>query len=591
MRPIGGISRRVAVWAPRARRVDVLIGSAPETTVRPMVPTDRPGWWELPTDALTHGTPYGLSVDGTDPVADPRAVWLPDGVHALGHAYDHDRFEWTDAAWEGRPLAGSTVYELHVGTFTPEGTFDAAIDRLEHLVDLGADLVELMPVAAFDGRYGWGYDGVALWAVHEPYGGPDGLKRFVDACHARGLGVLLDVVHNHLGPSGNHLDRFGPYLTTSHQTPWGAAVNLDAPGSDGVREYLLGNAFSWLRDFHLDGLRLDAVHMLVDDRALPFLEELAVGVDRLAAELGRPLSVVAESDRNDPRAVRPGADGGLGLTASWADDLHHAIHAALTGERQGYYVDYGPVGTLAKALATPFVLDGTYSVFRGRSHGRPIDPARDPGHRFVVAAQTHDQVGNRAGGERLSHLVSPGLARVAAALVLTSPYTPMLFMGEEWGATAPWLFFTSFPDPDLGRVVTEGRRREFAAHGWPEHDVPDPQDPHTRDRSVLDWTELDREPHRSLLAWHRDLIALRRTEQELNDARLDRVGVCHDEAARWLVVARGGLRVAANLSDGGQAVPLDAPAEHVLLASAPVVVSPDGLVLPPESVAVVRVSG
>ncbi|MCU0265654.1 MAG: malto-oligosyltrehalose trehalohydrolase [Actinomycetia bacterium] len=596
----GGPTRRIRVWAPYATSVHLITGSEAGQRQRqrqrqPMVPdppTDATsGWWSVDVPGLAHGTAYGFSLDDGEPLPDPRSVWLPDGVHALTRHYDHDRFAWEDAGWTGRPLAGSVLYELHVGTFTAEGTFDAAIGHLDHLVDLGVDLVELMPVAAFDGTHGWGYDGVAPWSVHEPYGGPDGLKRFVDACHARGLGVLLDVVHNHLGPSGNYLNRYGPYETTDHSTPWGPAVNLDRAGSDEVRAYLLGGAECLLRHFHLDGLRLDAVHALYDDRALSFLEELSTVVAALAAELGRPLSLVAESDRNDPRLVAPVEEHGLGITAQWDDDVHHSVHALLTGERQGYYADFGALSTLGHALSAAFVHAGTWSTFRGRTHGRPVDRATTPGHRFVVAVQTHDQVGNRAQGERIGQLVPAGLAEIGAALVLTSVFTPMLFMGEEWGASTPWQFFTSFPDADTGARVTDGRRAEFATHGWTDTDVPDPQDPSTRAASVLDWAEVGRQPHARLHAWYRALIALRRAEPDLRDPRLDTVDVRTDESARWLVMARGGFRVVVNLAEEPQVVPVTAPVGRVVLTSGTAEPLPGGLRLAGRSVAVVQVSG
>lgn len=584
----GSANRRITVWAPRAASVVLVCGDDLDQH-HPMTPGPGPGWWSSEPLALAHGTRYGFALDGGQALPDPRAVWLPDGVHSPGCAYDHDRFAWTDGGWRGRAITGSVCYELHVGTFTPEGTFDAAIDRLDHLVDLGVDLVEVMPVTAFDGTHGWGYDGVGPWSVHEPRGGPDGLKRFVDACHARGLGVLLDVVHNHLGPSGNYLDRFGPYTTDDHVTPWGPAVNLDRAGSDEVRAYLSGSVTSLLRDFHLDGLRLDAVHALYDDRAVPFLEELSTSVAALAAGLGRPLSLVAESDRNDPRLVVPVAEHGLGLTATWDDDVHHALHALLTGERQGYYADFGSLPCLAQTLTGAYFHAGTWSSFRGRSHGRPVDRAAVPGDRFVVCLQNHDQVGNRAQGERITALTPGGLAEVGAALVLTSPFTPLLFMGEEWGAGTPWQFFTSFPDPRLSAQVTAGRRLEFATHGWADATVPDPQDPATRAASVLDWSEPARPPHSGMLAWYRSLIALRRAEPDLRDPRLDGVAVHVDEGGYWLVVVRGAFRVTANLADRTLVVPLDAPVVAVALASGAAEPVPGGLRLGPRSAAVARV--
>lgn len=552
-----------SVWAPRPRRVEVAVAG----THHPLRPdADRPGWWVSDLPEPEHGCDYGFVLDGAGPLPDPRSRWQPAGVHGPSRVYRHDRFAWTDQGWTGRPLAGAVLYELHVGTFTPAGTFAGAVERLDHLVDLGVTHVELLPVAAFDGSHGWGYDGVHLFAVHEPYGGPDGLKGFVDACHRRGLGVVLDVVYNHLGPSGNYLPQFGPYFTARHTTPWGDAVNLDDAGSDEVRRWVVDNACAWLRDFHLDGLRLDAVHALVDHRATHLLEELATEVDALAAALGRPVFLVAESDLNDPRLVTPREAGGLGLTGQWSDDFHHALHALLTGERQGYYADFGSPAALAHTLTRAFLHDGTWSTFRGRRHGRPVD-GRTPGYRFLGYAQNHDQVGNRAGGERLAALVPPGLLRVAAALVLTAPFTPLLFMGEEWGASTPWQYFTSFPDATLGAAVSAGRRQEFAEHGWPAGAVPDPQDPATFRRCVLDWAEPARDGHAELLAWHRDLLRLRRTHPDLADPRLDRVRVHADPGGRWLVVERGRVLVVANLAAEPVGVPLPGPVRRVLLAT------------------------
>jgi maltooligosyltrehalose trehalohydrolase len=567
---------RYEVWAPDAETAEVEAGGVRH----PMSPAGRPGWWE----AKAEGGDYGFVLDGAGPFPDPRSAWQPDGVHGLSRAYDHGRYAWTDGHWRGRPLAGSVLYELHVGTFTPEGTFDAAIERLGHLVDLGVDTVELMPVAAFPGRHGWGYDGVHLWAVHEPYGGPDGLKRFVDACHGRGLAVVLDVVYNHLGPSGNYLGRYGPYFTDAYNTPWGQAVNLDRPGSDEVRAFIVDNALMWLRDYHVDGLRLDAVHALEDHRAVHILEELAAAVSRLKAQTDRELFLIAESDLNDPRLVTSREAGGHGLDAQWSDDFHHALHAALTGERQGYYCDFGSLGVLAKTLTRVFLHDGTWSTFRGRSHGRKVDTLRLPGHRFLGFLQNHDQVGNRAVGDRISAGLSPGLLKVGAGLLLTAPFTPMLFMGEEWGARTPWRYFTDHEEPELARAVSEGRRREFTSHGWTAEDVPDPQDPRTHRSSVLDWAEPGRPGHRELLEWHRALIALRRAWPELTDARLTEVVVEHDETS--LVMHRGRLRVVANL--GTEPGP-PLPAGEVVLASDPVV--RPGARLPGESLAIVRAEG
>ncbi|MFJ5553574.1 malto-oligosyltrehalose trehalohydrolase [Streptomyces sp. NPDC093225] len=559
---------RFEVWAPEAARVVLRLREESLPMARD---PERAGWWGA-TAPAADGDRYGFVLDD-DPVVrpDPRGRRLPEGPDGPSAVVEFERFTWLGSgpgAPPPPPLQDAVLYELHIGTFTSEGTFDAAISRLPHLVGLGVTHVELMPVCPFPGRHGWGYDGIAPWAVHEPYGGPAGLARFVDAAHAHGLGVVLDVVHNHLGPAGNHLPAFGPYFTDTHHTPWGAAVNLDAPGSDEVRAYLRESALAWLRDYRLDGLRLDAVHALADDRALTFLEELAEAVDALAAETGRPLFLIAESDRCDPLTTSPRAAGGTGLHAQWNDDFHHALHTALTGESQGYYADFAeaPLAALAKTLTRVFFHDGTYSSFRGRVHGRPVDRRRTPAQRFLGYAQTHDQVGNRALGDRLSAGLSPGLLACAAALTLTGPFVPMLFMGEEWGARTPWQYFTDHTDPALAEAVRAGRRREFAAHGWAADEVPDPQDPATRKRSVLDWREPDHSPHGRLLEWHRTLIALRRRQPDLRDPDLAAVRVAYDEERRWLTFRRGDVRVAANLSAHPATIALGRNGVRVLAA-------------------------
>jgi maltooligosyltrehalose trehalohydrolase len=555
------------VWAPQADRVTLHCEGATRALERD---PDRAGWWWGEAEARD-GTRYGFSLDDGPVLPDPRSRRQPDGPDGLSAVVDHTRYEWR-AEWAGRPLPGAVLYELHVGTYTREGTLDAAAGRLEHLVELGVTHVELMPVCPFPGRHGWGYEGVSFWAVHEPYGGPEALKRFVDRAHGLGLAVLLDVVHNHFGPSGNHLPAFGPYLTDKHQTPWGAAVNLDAPGSDEVRAYLRESALAWLRDYRIDGLRLDAVHALKDTRAFHFLEELSTAVDALAADLGRPLSLIAESDLNDPRLIAPRAEGGLGLHAQWNDDFHHALHTTLTREAQGYYADFGraPFAALAKTLTRGYFHDGTYSSFRGRHHGRPLDHTRVAAHRLLGYSQTHDQIGNRAQGDRLAASLSPGLLACAATLTLTAPFTPMLFMGEEWAAGTPWQFFTDHTDPELAEAVRRGRRREFAEHGWAEEDVPDPQDPATRDRSCLDWSEPEREPHARVLAWYRRLVALRHQHPDLTDPDLADTKVAYDEQQRWLAFRRGDVRVAVNLAKEPAAIPLGPRRATVLAAWEPV---------------------
>ncbi|MCM6773288.1 malto-oligosyltrehalose trehalohydrolase [Nocardia sp. CDC159] len=567
------------VWAPRARRVRVDVDGAVHALA-----ADAGGWWraELPA---ADGARYGFLLDDDPAVLpDPRSPRQPDGVHGRSAVHALDVGRWSDSGWTGRPLAGSVLYELHIGTFTPEGTFDAAVGRLDHLVELGVTTVEVMPVNAFNGVHNWGYDGVLWYAVHEPYGGPDGLQRFVDACHARGLAVALDVVYNHLGPSGNYLPRFGPYLSEGRNT-WGQSVNLDGPGSDEVRRFVIGNALRWFEQFHIDALRLDAVHALADQRAIHLLEELAVATDSLAARLRRPLTLIAESDLNDPRLITPRAAGGYGLSGQWNDDLHHAVHTAVSGERQGYYADFGSMHCLAHTLRSGFFHAATYSSFRGRIHGRPLDTRVIPGSALLAYTCNHDQIGNRALGDRPSAYLSAGQLAVKAALVLLSAYTPMLFMGEEWGARTPFQFFTSHPEPELAAAVAQGRREEFAAHGWPAGEVPDPQDPATFERSRLDWSELSRPEHARLLGCYRALLALRRGHADLADPWLARVGVEFDEAQRWIVVRRNRILLACNLSETPVVVPC---AGKVLLAWDEVEQNVTGTTLPGHCFAVLE---
>ncbi|TCM48835.1 malto-oligosyltrehalose trehalohydrolase [Kribbella sp. VKM Ac-2568] len=556
------------VWAPNASAVSLVLRSG----ALKMAETDDGGWWELEVPEAGHGTDYAFSVDGSEPMPDPRSPWQPDGVHGSSRVFDTGLHDWSDGGWAGRDARGSVFYELHIGTFTPEGTLEAAAGHLDYLVALGVEMVSLMPVAAFPGRHGWGYDGVDLYAVHEPYGGPEALQGFVDRCHSVGLAVCLDVVYNHLGPSGNYLGSFGPYFTSRHTTPWGPAVNLDDTGSFEVRRWICNNALRWFREFHLDALRLDAVHALADDSPKHLLAQLSEETAALSASLGRPLGLVAESDLNDPRMVEPVAEGGLGMTAQWSDDFHHALHTLLTGERAGYYVDFGEPAVFAKTLREVFLHDGSYSTFRGKDWGRPVDPGRHRGGEFLVYTSNHDQVGNRALGDR-PHL-TPGQLAIGAALVLTSPYTPMLFMGEEWGASTPWRYFTDHGEPELAEAVRTGRRREFAAYGWDAEDIPDPQDPATWRSSVLDWAEVDEPPHRELLAWYRDLLALRARSEDLREDRLASAEISYDGDGSWLVVRRGALRVVVNLDPAELVVPLDGvPAYQVMAFGAAEIVT------------------
>jgi maltooligosyltrehalose trehalohydrolase len=476
------------------------------------------------------------------------------------------------------------IYELHIGTFTHEGTLDAAIDRLDHLVDLGITHVELLPVNAFNGRWNWGYDGVLWYAVQETYGGPEAYQRFVDAAHARGLAVIQDVVYNHLGPSGNHLPEFAPYFSEGGANTWGDSINLDGEQSDEVRRYILDNALMWLSEMHVDGLRLDAVHALVDHRAVNLLEQLSQEVAVLSAHLGRPLPLIAESDLNDPRLITSREAHGFGLDAQWSDDYHHALHVALTGETTGYYADFEGLSVLSRVLTHGFVHDGTWSSFRERHHGRPIDRLTTPTSRLVTFAQDHDQIGNRAAGDRLSQTLSPARLAVGAVLNLLTPFTPMLFMGEEWGASTPWQFFTSHPEHDLGEATAKGRIEEFAKMGWNPDDVPDPQDPATFERSKLDWSETGRGHHAELLDLHKRLIALRRSQSDLTDPRFTTTEAAADDDAAVLVLQRGGVTVAANL--GTEEVVVAAEGALELTTADGVVLEDGSLTLPPDSAAV-----
>jgi len=586
------------VWAPQAQRMTLQLDGE-----RHPMEAAGGGWWRATGD----GRDYGFLIDDAEtPRPDPRSRWQPDGVHGLSRVFDPAEYHWQDGAWTGRQLAGAVIYELHVGTFTAEGTFDAAIERLDHLVELGVDLVELLPVNAFNGEWNWGYDGVLWYAVQESYGGPAGYQRFVDACHTRGLGVIQDVVYNHLGPSGNYLPEFGPYLHEGRANTWGSSINLDGPDSDEVREFIIENALMWLRDYRVDGLRLDAVHALVDHRAVHVLEELAERVDALSAHVGRPLTLIAESDLNDPRMVRSREANGYGITAQWSDDFHHAVHVAVSGETVGYYEDFAPLEALRAVFERGFFHARTTSTFRGRGHGRPLDLERTPAWRLVVFDQDHDQIGNRATGDRLGASVDEGGLAIASALTLLSPFTPMLFMGEEWAASTPWQFFTSHPEPELGKATAEGRIAEFARMGWDPEAVPDPQDPETFRRSKLDWREpypgadagdaTAGSPHTRMLEWYRSLIALRKARPEITDPRLTMTTVEVDEANQTVIVHREAIAIAVNLGRAGAATTLGG---RVLLHSGALTdhESPSGppteaeaLVLPARSVVVLDTS-
>ncbi len=567
------------VWAPAARSIEVKIGEEAHA----MQACER-GWWRARVEDAGPGTDYAFLIDGGDAVPDPRSPSQPYGIHGPSRLVDHAAFTWTDQNWQAKPLSSAIIYELHVGTFTRQGTFQSTIERLDYLVDLGITHVELMPVNEFSGPWGWGYDGVDLYAPHHAYGSPDDLKQLVNACHSKGLAILLDVVYNHFGPIGNYLNRFGPYFTGAYHTPWGAAVNLDHKGSYEVRRYFSDNALMWLRDYHFDGLRLDAVHAFIDHSALHFLEHLSREVDALCSQMGKYLVLIAESDLNDPRVVTSREANGYGMDAQWSDDFHHALHAVLTGERGGYYEDFGSLSQLVKALQHVFIYDGIYSPHRERLHGRPAVGLS--GHHFLGYAQNHDQIGNRAQGERLCHLVSLGRQKIAAALVFTSPFIPMLFQGEEFGASSPFQYFSQHEDPELGEKVSEGRKNEFEAFGWNPEAVPDPQDAATFERSKVRWEEINEEPHVSLRDWHKKLIALRRSTSTLTDGRTDRVEVSYDERAEWLVMKRREIEIVCNLGADRQAIPISRVPGQVMCSENDFQLRPGAIELAQDSVAI-----
>lgn len=505
-----------SVWAPRASRLDLVLVEGETREVMPMRACGA-GWFQYAADRVRTGQRYLFRIDDDRDRPDPASRWQPEGVHAASAVWRPAEFLWSDAEWPGVQLEDLVMYELHVGTFTLAGTFDAAIPRLSELRELGITAIELMPVGQFPGTRSWGYDGTYWFAVQQSYGGPQGLQRFVDACHAQGLAVILDVVYNHLGPEGNYLREFGPYFTERHATPWGAAVNFDDDGREGMRSLVLDNVRHWVRDFHLDGLRLDAVHAILDDSQTHILAEIKRVAFEEAHRLGRPIHVIAESNLNDVRLLDPPALGGYGLDAQWNDDFHHGVHALLTGERDGYYVDFtDPPRQLAKALNEVFVFDGGFSPFRGRPHGRPVGD--HGGERFVVSIQTHDQVGNRACGERLAELVAPDRQRFAASLLLLAPYLPLLFMGEEYGERKPFPFFCDFGDATFQEAVRRGRREEFAGFAWGDR-IPDPLDAATFDSAKLSWVWSEGTVHAGLRRLYRDLLHLRRAQPALRDFR------------------------------------------------------------------------
>jgi maltooligosyltrehalose trehalohydrolase len=562
------------VWAPNIDRIELHI-VAPEGRRIALTKNDR-GYHHAVTDAAA-GTRYFFVINGKER-PDPASRLQPDGVHGPSEVTSKN-FAWHDAGWRGVALEDYVVYELHVGTFTDEGTFDAVIPHLDALKDLGITAVELLPIAQFPGTRNWGYDGVYVGAAQNSYGGPAGLKRLVDACHARGMALLLDVVYNHLGPEGNYLGEYGPYFTDRYKTPWGLALNFDGPHSDDVRWFFIHNALQWIDEFHVDGLRVDAVHAIVDHTAEPFLQDLTTAVRDRAAALNRRVYTIAESDLNDPRVITPKDDLGLGFDAQWCDDFHHSLHALLTGEKDGYYAGFGRTSDLARTLTTGYLYTGQHSPYRGRKYG--LMPKTRDGKQFIVFAQNHDQVGNRVVGDRLSALGSIRKLRLAAAAVVLSPFIPMLFMGEEYGETAPFQYFTSHGDADLIEAVRKGRREEFDDFDW-AGEPPDPHDEETFNRS-----KLTREEHAEVRATYRELLRLRRETPALRSLNLDDVETFADDERRTLLVKRGDMLIAFNFSDRTQTIALPVGRWTPILEMS-ATISSDQLVINAESFAIFR---
>jgi maltooligosyltrehalose trehalohydrolase len=549
---VRGSAVSFAVWAPRCRSLDLVIDGRPARAMR----EEGDGLFATEVEHPGPGTRYQYRLDGERYRPDPVSRWQPDGVHGPSAVVDPAAFEWTDQGFAGHALADLVFYELHVGTFTTAGTFEAVIPHLDRLVDLGITAIELMPIAEFPGSRNWGYDGVHLYAPQSTYGGPRGLRRLVDAAHRRGLSVVLDVIYNHLGPEGNYLAEYGPYFTERYQTPWGSALNFGGSDAAGVRRHFVDNARYWVREFHVDGFRLDAIHAIYDAGPLHILREVADAAREEGRGLGRPVHVVAESHDNDRNLVRRPAEGGIGLDALWSDDFHHALHARLTRESTGYYADFGAPGQLARAIEEGFAFQGEPSGYFGRERGTPS--ADLPGERFVICVQNHDQVGNRALADRLGTIVSFEAVKLAVALLFTTPALPLLFMGEEYGETAPFQYFTSFIDRELTEAVRRGRAAEFARFAW-ARPIPDPDAPGTFVASRLNHALAGAPRHRELYRYYRDWLALRRAHPALGAAGKPLTRASLDADGHVLTVTRsgpGGERVVLSANLTGEPRPL-----------------------------------
>jgi len=500
---------RFSVWAPFAHNMELIAGAKQDMSI-PMQKEDF-GYWSVETDHLMNGTLYYYRIDNELLRPDPASLSQPQGVHGPSEIINLQDFEWQDSKWIGLPLSEMVIYELHVGSFTNEGTFYGVIQKLDYLMELGINAIEIMPVGQFPGTRNWGYDVAYPFAVQNSYGSARGLQNLVDTCHNKGIAVILDVIYNHLGPEGNYLPDYGPYLTNKYATPWGEAINFDDAYSDEVRNYYIRNALMWFRDFHIDALRLDAVHAIKDCGALHFMEELSRNIASYNTTTQQNRLLIAESDLNDVRYINTYNRGGYGLDAQWNDDFHHSLHALITSEQNGYYKDYGKIHHLAKSLRHAFVYDGLYSQFRKQRYGNKVTD--QSGEQFIIYAQNHDQIGNRKNGERLSHLANFEQLKLAAGITLVSPYIPLLFMGEEYMEANPFLYFVDHSNPDLIKKVRQGRKDEFKDfHGRGK--VPDPQSNDVFNQSRLQWN-ISENPNAKLLQFYKFMISLRKSEHVL----------------------------------------------------------------------------
>ena len=552
----------VVVWAPLAKEVGLVVNN---DTIG--LEKQQYGYWKTVTDKLRPGDRYQFSLDKNKALPDPASLWQPDGVHGQSMAFDVKNYHWNDASWKNIPLGNYIIYELHTGTFSAKHNFEGIAEKLDYLKDLGVTAIEIMPVGQFPGTRNWGYDGVYPFAVQQSYGGPPGLQKLVDVCHTKGLAVILDVIYNHLGPEGNYSGEFGPYFTDKYKTPWGKAMNYDDAWCDGVRDYVIENALMWFRDFHIDALRMDAVHAIRDAGPVHLVKAIKQKVDELSAALGKPCYLIAELDLNDPVFINPLSKNGYGADAQWIDEFHHALRVTAGQPQEGYYADFNGIADLAKSYRDAYVYDGQFSMHRKKFFGTKTD---NPGNQFIVFSQNHDQIGNRMLGERTSTLLSFEMCKLMAAAVLFAPFLPMLFMGEEWAESNPFLFFVDHTDEELAKLVAKGRKEEFSSFKW-QADPPDPRLEDTFNRSLLQWNLLNEPQHQSMWRYYKKLIELRKTVAPLKSTERRDTNVEVNVENKTLILKRtAGDQLAIcvmNFSDRQQTVNIHNSALHVVLDS------------------------